>query len=213
MSDLNPEEEHKVRYASEVIAELEKKIDTLLTVVSNIEASIRILDMNYKITSNKLNSIIESINKTPTQSQVLSASTSNVTPKLTQSPKAAVILAEDFTQVSEVSTTKRKTKEEKVLDSNKSIAVQQKVVRMVDGKLKPEFLANVEIKDLNNKVVKITKTNSNGVWNEVLPHGKYIINIKKVGNAVSEPLDINQKIEVSGNSNLQLEQLVYTPKS
>jgi hypothetical protein len=210
MSDDN-QEEHKVRYASEVIAELEKKIDILLASVQTIEATIRTLDMNYKISSNKLNSIIEVISK-PQPPVNLSAHTSTTAPVL-QSPKSTVILAEDTPQVAEVPTVRRRNKDEKPADAAKSIAVQQKVTRLVDGKQQPAFLASVEIRDLNNKVIKSTKTNASGVWNEVLPHGKYIVTIKRLGNSVSEALDITQKIEVSGDSNLQLQPIIHNPKS
>lgn len=114
MSDDN-QEEHKVRYASEVIAELEKKIDILLASVQTIEATIRTLDMNYKISSNKLNSIIEVISK-PQPPVNLSAHTSTTAPVL-QSPKSTVILAEDTPQVAEVPTVRRRNKDEKPADA------------------------------------------------------------------------------------------------
>lgn len=80
---------------------------------------------------------------------------------------------------------------ETIIGVVKPVPVQQKVI-YPDGK--NVILANVEIFDLNGKIVKKTKTNSAGKWNAVLVAGKYKVHVSK--NATSEKPHVERAIWV-----------------
>jgi hypothetical protein len=156
--------------ASEILLELEQKIDLML-------GYLKTSDLNYKLIIARLDKLASLINQTPSVSLPQTKILEN---KLIAKP--AVV---EFQEVDEnnsliineelqpqVGRRDLRTQGQSI----KKIQVQQKITYS-DGKV--VILANVEIFDSSNNLVKKTRTNSAGKWIANLDPGPYLIKIYK----------------------------------
>jgi len=168
VSDENPKK------ASELLVELNHKVDLILGLVKNQDQLLKIL--NNKIKNNLPENLID-----PEKSEnIVGIKENGISIRLNDkvveqvAKNNEVIVDNEFVQVETVST--------------KKVAVQQKVTYS-DGK--NVCLASVEITGGNLKSSKKLKTNAMGKWMLVLEPGKYIVNINKSKNQQNTAVSIS----------------------
>lgn len=223
------------RKATEVLLELESKLDVLLNIV-------RSQDLNIKVLSNKLNALI-SAKTVPQGAPTVEVADSK---RIPGSPIQIPISAEDkipvetspqgFRRTSRPETYSQpvaKTKiapkipeaeaivpeqvtttsASKTKNSDKnpyvnSVPVQQ---RVVDQNGKSVFLADVEVIDIESgdKVAK-TRTNGTGKWMAALAVGNYKVVLTKREVLTKERVELVQNIKVDGRTSpLELPTLIF----
>lgn len=247
--------EEKTRKATDVILSLENKIDILLAINQS-------QDLNIKLLSNKLNSLIEKVEKLEFKEQ-------NILQPNYQKPKsmgAKIEAVDDFPlmkdfkiQVNENSVSSRRgnrspneevqdylnskkqePQEELLWDPNRpkkpsippapesvkfvevapakittdrgeeinnSLSKVPVIQRIVDKKNnKSVFMAEVEIKDLENKLIYKTKTSGTGKWEASILPGEYRVFIKKSSknaNNTIDRLEVVQDLTISPSNYTQ----------
>ena len=228
--------EQETRKASDILLDLESKIDVLLGIV-------RIQELNIKILSNKINDLINQngITKLEVKQPSVEAVYNNQN-KLTekQIPIAAEFNLEvekspnGFRRTSRPETFDHEQNQEKVsakkilpkseivvpkkqnlnqenttnnIDENNTSKIQV-TQRVVDKTNKSVFLAEVEIINIETGIViSKTRTNGAGKWAASLPLGKYKIVLNK--NMSKEKIEVVQNIIVDGSvSKLELQTLI-----
>lgn len=213
------------RNATDVLIDLERKVDTLLQLISNV-------DLNNKLISNKLNSLIlkvesqqstpkpevknnhptietESfqpkvfVEKSPSPNRRISRQEPVADPVITFGQKEPEIVLNQKNKESIPEVVTPPTQEIKELRKDTKEFVFDDVVQNVQKNVIPisqtvmknckaVFMADVEIINESNEVVKKTRTNGVGKWQAALPVGNYKISVKpKDGSKEAKTMIIN----------------------
>lgn len=228
--------DNNTRKASDILLELEAKIDILLNII-------RVQDLNIKVLSNKLNSVMDTLkqNSTPPvisavdqklQYQQMQQQLVNQIPisneyniEIDNSPKGYSRTSRQETYIEQKSPAKQEIKKEaeiivptnnftdpdiKVNDITPPKGYTIPVIqRVVDKNGKSIFMADVEVFDsIGNTVIKV-RTNGSGKWQTSLQAGTYKVVIKKKALDEKDRVEISQNITVDKNSSkLELPQLI-----
>lgn len=214
------------RLASEVILELEQKINNILNIV-------QALDLNIKIISNKLNSINISANSGKIDQPQYSASLpEDDDPKHIKVPASNPEIIDPSKisnrrgsrhEVYDNSKPEAKIKEPEIIvpiNQKQEIIVNQSnqsnqkpienaipiMQRIIDKNGKSIFLANIEILDAENgSLVYKTRTNGTGKWMASLAPMKYKVLTSKLEQLTKEKITSLQEIIIDGKTSpLQL---------
>lgn len=232
------EKNENQRKASDVLSELEHKIDLLMN-------TIQTQNFNIKILSNKLNLLIDLINMKSLKSDIITA-----TPETTFSNKNIIVDPESMismetnpkgfrrnsrpetfenSQNTAVKTsskaeivipisakpTKEPAKEliketAKIADTPKQTVSVPVIQRVTDKLGKSIFLAEVEVTNLEDKTLVKSRTNGAGKWMAALPIGNYEIKIRKFDQDTKNKLEIIQNLSVDGSiSPLELNPITF----
>lgn len=203
--------------ATEVLFEINSKVDELLSYIKTENLARNILLERLRI-------VAENLEKLTVKTHIEKKPTLSVSADFT-SPTNPVVIKDKPKQLSDkiaVTTLSLKDKIKKAMDeakengnslefpaakeknTEKQISVQQKIT---DSEGSNIFMANVEIFDINDVLIKKTKTNQTGKWLAQLPVGTYNVIVTKVGANNKSPINLKYSIEVnssSENSNLEL---------
>lgn len=227
--------ESNIRKASEIIVDLEVKVDKMLGLIQSLEYNIRLL-------SNKVSLLEEKLEK------------SNPIPKFSieqanvkDTPTETYFSPEEYLKVDEAPTGFRRTsrpetfsnvpfmqqpqptkkppstaeilvKNQEPTPPNVEVNTQKMyqntiptIQRVVDRNGKSVFLADVEILDTNtNNLVLKTKTNGTGKWMASLPIGDFKVILKKRNPISKEKEEVVQPLHVDGSkSPLELQTLIF----
>ncbi len=165
------------RKASEILIELEGKINNILQLYQN-------MDNNIKLILAKLNSS-EKRNKTETKfSPAVSSGPTLISTLPPEPPKPS--LEEELPDFPEALP--------KVM---KAVLVQQ---RLNYNDQSPITLATYEIFDENHKSIRKSRTNSVGKWNATLAPGSYTIKITKNPSGIKPAINQEYKITIPQSS-------------
>lgn len=213
------------RKATDVLLQIESKVDELLSYIKADNLADKIILERLRIVTESLEKLllkpsnvsVSDIGKKPNlsvsadftkpttnvvseqQQRQLSDKISITTLSLKDKIKKAMDDAKEDTASLEFPTAKEKSKEK---NTDKQISVQQKITDIEGSNL---FMANVEIFDLNDVLIKKTKTNQTGKWLAQLPVGAYNVNVTKVGANNKPSINVKYSIEITNeNSNLEL---------
>jgi hypothetical protein len=186
------------RKISDVIIDLEAKINRMAGLFQN-------LDNNIKLILNKLNN-------QPQQTAWVPPSAGKVTvaPKNAPPVTSGALIAEPYEE-SPIDHLKGPEIEEEVVHKGKrrgrvpadpsqstKIAVSQQIV-YPDGK--NLFLASVEIFDADGNLVKQVRTNTNGRWIAPLDQGEYTIHVlKRMDNSNKLPVELRYKVIIPNST-------------
>lgn len=209
---------NKQRKATDVLLDLEIKVDTILTHLKNQENLMKVianrLGVFNKSNEVKQPSIKDSVENLPTKPIIPGLKPGIVmtsarlgkkedVPTITsQNTERDEVEAGDFIEVETNPKGKRRTARYAENEStSKKTAVQQKIT-YADGK--NVCLASVEIYDLNNNLIKQAKTNAMGKWMAALDPAEYIIKINKHGVANKPNINLEFQITIP-NSDRPLE--------
>lgn len=178
------------RKATDVLLDLEDKIDLALR-------RLTVLDTNVKILLNKVS---------PTKNLEEVKSINNNEKSLEVPKEAPKITVESFTQVGDKST--QKVIKSTIDSSAKKRLVHQNLIYNSDNK--NVVLAKVKAYDMDQNLVGETKTNMHGKWKLSLRPGKYIIHIVKNGTRTPPrpPIDIKSDIIVKDIDSNEMEDLL-----
>lgn len=199
------------RTATEILLELEAKLDNIIKIIQN-------MDMNNKILSNKLNSLASKIghnSDAPKFSVEVSnddmLKTNATAPKINLSSKkidrvSPLIKAQEKPIVAKPKAMQKNEGQEEFpefvpeqkTEINNTVPVIQ---RVLDDKGTVLFMAEVKIFD-GDKIIKTTTTKSSGKWNASLPAGKYKVIITKAASVSRPKLEEIQIITVEGNDKI-----------
>lgn len=201
------------RKATDVILDLEAKVDALLSII-------RAQDLNIKLISNKLNSILVLLENTkapqyameaPKSNDIKISSENNIltdnapkgfkrgsrTENLPEPPKQIKITQDKPQEIIVPNKPEQAKQEEQIHNINKIPVIQ----RVVDGKGSSIFLADVEIFQLDTgKSISKTRTNGTGKWMASLLTGDYKVIINKRDAMTKEKVKTEQIIRIDGNS-------------
>lgn len=203
--------EDKQRTSTDILLSIETKLDTLLKLYQTV-------DMNSKIQSNKLNSLIEIVNTLPKQGKKSPFVVEAVDTKPSQpsQPKKQES-REQFSRTSRPETHSSpnvlpeppQSSEVEFIEyvestppttqfKKMSIPVSQ---RIVDDTNRAIFLAEVELHSLpDDKLVTKIKTNAVGKWSTTLGTGKYRVEIRKSASATRAKIEHTQFITIDDKS-------------
>lgn len=162
MSDEKP-----IKKASELLVEINQKLDSLLGIVRN-------QDLLLKTLNNRISKNSQSI--PPPENKIINSSTE-------------LVSDDEFVQVN---TDEFNAEIQK--SGGKKVAVQQRVTYS-DGK--NICLASVEITGDNLKSSKKLKTNAMGKWIAVLEPGNYVVRISKPANKNKQVITISSSFTVT----------------
>jgi hypothetical protein len=192
MSDDNNAQEdsqqtESQRKATDVIASIEDKVNTLIKMVS-------VYDMNIKIIldrTNKIYSYIEALKLEYGEPQ-----------EVNQNDKEIVMSQEETVKVSDVPVIEKRSARtnpeipqpnyEDPGGTRKTPVVQ----RVSDSNGKDVFMAEVSIITAAGEQVSKTKTNAMGKWQSLLKPGEYIVNIGKTDAASKRKIEISQNVNI-----------------
>ncbi len=210
------------RKASEVLLDLERKIDNILSIIMALDLNIKVLSNKYttlisflqsqKITHDKAPIPIEINNDTQISSEF--------TIPIEQEPIGIRRTSRPDSFINEsLPATKQTIKKEETINTdifvqtdnknninlNKPKNITQNTVpviqRVVNSLGKSLFLADVEIINIDTiELVAKTRTNGVGKWQFPLPVGSYRIIIKKFEQATKEKLEAIQEIQIDGQT-------------
>jgi hypothetical protein len=197
---------------SEVIIELNQKIDTLLGYAHNQDLLIKLLNKKIldleKLLSNKPNppGIVQEsheISKVSEKRKTIPGLKADVHLNNNKLQKIEENVTEDeLPQENQISIetnfigqrrTARYSKAENSTAEVKSVAVQQLILY---PDKKNVCLAHVEIFNENNNLVKKVKTNAMGKWMATLDPGIYKINVSKVAAGNKPPVELSYEVEI-----------------
>ncbi len=173
------EDKEEKRKASEVIIELERKIDLLIKMVANHSNNNVLILSKVNELNNKLDKAMFSDPK-PSDNVILNYETENI-----------------FTN-HEIIGTRRTARAEANpgLDSQVKVAVHQLVMDLSE---KPMILADVEVISDNNDIVVKTRTSASGRWQGALQPGKYTINILKRETGSRKRIEYKKEVVITGD--------------
>lgn len=185
------------RKASDIIIELEAKVDVLSRHIQNI-------DNNIKLILNRLsqNNIIKTLSLPPDSNEIQGVKRSNL-PEMHPNVVAGHYGSEE-TKPEDIQPVK-KVEEEKDFDfpqvddsdslksSGRKVAVQQRITYS-DGK--NICLANVEIKNSTGGSIKKIRTNAMGKWIAVLEPGNYIVSVTKSANKTNPNVELSYPVTI-----------------
>lgn len=222
------------RKASEIIASLETKVDTLIKLNST-------LSLNMNILSNKLNSLIDGLdNLSQSMPEEMVSKVSNNTPTVMapQMPDLNALKTEMITAQQKVGDFRRTSRPETFVEKpqtappptitaptvaqsinqlDEGVAPNQNPAdkfaitqRVVNKEGKAVFLADVEIVNAQNRQTEFKgRTTGVGRWQATLPIGKYQVIIRKKDMATQQQLENLQNLIVDGSLNpLELKMVV-----
>jgi len=186
----------KDRTVSEVILDLEKKIDTLTKLYYNS-------DMLLKNILNKLNSNQE--NKSTIPQEIIKPSI-----KEEQTPDNFFTDSDSIIEESKAPTSKRRDSRPESYKLNTPatpISNQDServpVMQLVkDYKNKNVFMAEVIVSDSDNNIVLKTKTNAAGKWQAYLKPDRYLVKVLKVDQSTKRQMEKTEIIIVSHDSTI-----------
>jgi hypothetical protein len=185
------------RKASDIIVELEAKIDTLSRHIQNI-------DNNIKLILNRLsqNNTIKTPSLPPDSNEISGVKKSNL-PEIYPNVVAGYYGSEEIK--SDNIQPIKKVEEEKDFDfpqvetenstttPGRKVAVQQRITYS-DGK--NICLANVEIKNASGVSIKKLRTNAMGKWIAVLEPGNYIVSVLKSANKTNPDVELSNSVVI-----------------
>lgn len=201
------------KLVSEIIVDLEKKMDQMLKMISA-------LDLNIKIISNKLNLIktnstsispekysisptetiennliksADKMGKIPVSQTPLHTSKSN-TDVVRRTNRADAI---PITPPNSVETINFKDYDDAVVSPNAFIPITSKVV---DSKGKGIFLAEIEILEISTKKITKIRAKGDGRWETAVPIGNYELTVSKRIPGNKEKIVSKQSFVVDGSS-------------
>lgn len=199
------------RKATDVLIDVETKVNELLAYVKNI-------DLKMAILLDKLNSFTAETPKKqvhvetpdvefpPYQPSAPSPFTS--TPDMKRKLQMALEQAQESELADEITAEVKQSGKRRNLrfhgeSQSRQIPVQQRIVYS-DGK--NVYMANVEIFDSNNKLVNKTTTDQVGKWKIPLPPGKYTISVSKAGTPLKPKVELRYEETVpEQDSTVELE--------
>lgn len=188
---MDEKEVKEPRKATDIILSLEEKVNNLIKIVA-------VYDMNIKIILDRVNKIysyIDILQKEYDEDQKAPEQ------EIFKSPEHPIAVAENITGQRRTSRVEIPIEiEEAPIVAGKKIPVSQRVSYQTGNDVKDAFLAEVSILDSNKQLLKKTKTNPSGVWQELLKPGNYTVNIVKTNTSTKEKLEASQEITVR-NSN------------
>lgn len=212
------------RKATDVIIELEAKVNLLVALLKSQDANIKIL-------SNKLNAVmallekeqkkpyIEQADRLPKMNNSFVPINEEVAVKVDSAPAGArrggriessvpdnnVFVMQDLTAkpTPEIIIPKQEEKTVQSASSERKVNTISVHQRVVNDSNKSVFLAEVTILSLkDNTQVYSGKTNANGKWASNLEVGDYKIVISKRDNVSKEKKIFDQKIKIDGNTSV-----------
>jgi len=208
--------EDNTRKATDVLISIESKLESLL----NHHKS---QDLNLKILSNKLNTLVDALPK------LIEATKEKPAP-----PKFTVEIADSAPQLTKINSDSNiklevtpQSDRRASRDSDdyfrdyddKSLVIEKKIEapvnkvtdkivqvtqRIIDKNQKSIFLADVEIKSLGGDFSQKAKTNSVGKWSANLSPGQYRVSISKRESNTRQKIDVTQDISVDENKSIQI---------
>lgn len=167
----SPSDEDKPRKASEVVLELERKLDLMVKIAAGT-------DTNTKLLLDRLNKICNLLESIDSKLDGGAMSSSDFSPEV---PEKAVVSAPPI-EVETAPLGSRRTARpetypsEEERSSSKVIPIQQKVF---DPAGKAVFMAEVEILNEDKSPAAKVRTTAGGKWQVPLPPGKYFVTILK----------------------------------
>lgn len=191
-------EEKKV---TEVIQEIKNEVDEILSYIKN-------MDFKYTLILDRLNRLIEkeTSGKLPTveaseivfpeyQPVLASQPSPNLKSKLQLALEQAQKDQDEEDQIGLATQQdgKRRTLRQHAENQNRQIPTQQRIIYK-DGKA--IYMANVEVFDANQKLVKQVKTNQAGKWLAPLAPGEYQIKISKGANALKQKVEVSYMVTI-----------------
>lgn len=193
-------EHKKIKTATDILAELELKIDSLVGAVKNIENAQTVLLANFnKFMAQQNNPIIK-------KESSASVPESNKTYKFEDLPKTNKFeqlkqsygITDGLTQQERPEAPRRIQRTSKEPSKNR-VSVRQKIVNETGG---PIFLAAVEVLNQQQEVVARTRTDNNGTWKASLEPGDYeVVIIKRAPpDSGKKQYSVNYKISLNGQS-------------
>jgi hypothetical protein len=177
------------RKASDVLIDLERKIDNILKIIS-------VYDMNIKIILDRSNKTFEMLNKIHSYiNQPQENEPQPISPKHEEPIK---ISAADAITITETPMQNKRvpTPEPEQQQEDKFIKKVPVVQRVTDSTGKDLFMADVIITNEEGKSVYKLKTNATGRWQALMKPGNYIVNIKKTDSATKKIIEASQNITV-----------------
>lgn len=170
------------RKATDILLDLEGKIDKILAYVATI-------DLNYKLLLNRIGSFPQDPLPTNTTNKAVLLQEEN---KINKQVQEQEVIFTDVDQDS-VDDKSNKKRTSRATTDGKLVPVQQRII-YPDGS--NVCVAKVEIKDTDNKIVKQMRTNNVGKWILSLQPGTYNVSIAKMRSTNKPEVDINYNITV-----------------
>jgi hypothetical protein len=189
------------RKASDILLQLEEKIDKLTKIVS-------VYDINVKLILDRVNKIYAYIEAIPED---------NSAPPSPQQETYQISADNIMTEVEDQVGHRRTARVESYIpsppispqpapeitsfNSDKKVPVTQRVT-LVDGNgaVKDLFMAEVSILNENNEVLFKTKTNAAGKWQAHLKSGNYTVKLVKTDTATKKKIEAIQEIVVNDSN-------------
>lgn len=199
------------RKASDILLELEEKINNLEKNMKNIENILQLQSFQFKLIIDNLNKLskqnqqanelIAPVSSASSTMSAVSGAESLIERKnRLMSTHASSLLPKELSLKQPPS---ENANNQVFVDGGKRVPITQKIV-LFDGNPLPA--ARVIIKNEKNEQIKTIETNNTGRWQTALPPGKYSINVfgKYMGGAI---LEFDQSFEVPDiSSTLELPQ-------
>jgi len=196
------------RKATDVLLEIESKVNETIAIVRNT-------DLKIAIILDKLNKqlLIKQPNDTSNISfptyQPTTTSPFDAAPDLKAKLQFALEEAQRDEQLASKPTVdthqegKRRNLRFHGDVQSRQIPVQQRIL-YADGK--NVYMANVDILDIENKLVKQTKTNQVGKWLASLSPGDYQVNVFKAGTQLKPKVELSYRVTIPNqDSTVELE--------
>jgi hypothetical protein len=219
-------EERKV---SDVVADLERKVDSALAYLKNLDATIKVLLGNINSLSMKLDgwTVPKSESHVPSvkDTGIINKDNFDSRPKTS---KFADMAAQHGIQVEEPESINlgsvgiRQSNlppdpsgydlveaHSRPVHTQRGQRAQTAVTRVAVSQLlsqkdgTPLFLASIQVTNESGELVKQSRTNTKGRWNAALDPGDYYVRVlKRFSQEDREPLDVNYKIQVPPSSEM-----------
>jgi hypothetical protein len=154
-------EDSTVRKASDVLIELEHKVDTLLKLC-------QMFDSNIKLVLHRQNEL----------TKALEQAISGETP---ENAEVALTADEPIIQIESEPKGQRRTSRTSALEVEKGTTAVPVSQMITDQNGKILYMADVEVLDANKDLVLKTKSNAAGKWQAALMPGDYFVNVLKKG--------------------------------
>lgn len=192
------------RKASEILLNVENQMSQLINLVNN-------QNLALKLISNKLAVIVSFLNKSPQPvidfPPATEVATEQPEPEIPKSPfpgiKPGVVL--NVKKSGEPTGSNRRGASRGNKDIVKKTAVVQKIVYQ-DGKA--VGLANVDILDLDQNLLKKVRTNPAGKWATSIEPGQYFIQLFKRATTGQSDINAMYQIEVEDAEQVELEDII-----
>jgi hypothetical protein len=220
------------RKISDIILELEAKINSILSILVNQDLLLKNISNRLKASSelNEINKTIskpsiEAVNILPAETHLINAAADlqkedeslgfrrNSRPETYSDPpkkeKSKTSKSDNPPEII-VQKKQKQVDEEEFKEYNQESLLRDPnsstpvIQRVIDANGKSVFLADVEIVDLNSKKqIYKTRTNGTGKWTASLPTGKYHIIVKKRASNTKEKIEMIQELSIDGKQSRQ----------